>query len=430
MSELVAIVFGRSTLPEWTSRPVAIMCASGVVMSESTCCTGKHASHVSTGGNFEIPFRQRKFSSHRPVHSGRSPIRSVIVLLMAFVCMFASNALAADERSEDEAKTATNRFFQVLLKNPRPGTAFDKVYSFHIDRGSIAALRENLRLAAKLPDSLAPEAGTITNDLVAIDVPANADPAACCVVFGLIDLKHSESASAIIALQQAIALRSKDPIAHWMLARAFIAAQKPDDAIAALEAAIANRPAKMDLLEIYKELARNLQRAQRTDEALNAWKRLEAAFPGDLRVKEQIANTLSADGRWDEALTRYLALAEESSDPDQKVTANLAASDVMIQLGRGQEAVTLLESQLEDLDPDGWKFKDVRRRIESIFRDRDDLAGLASYYDAWVKAHPEDVDAMARLARTLSLQNKTAEAQTGIAKPSRWLRRMCRCVNR
>ncbi len=133
-------------------------------------------------------------------------------------------------------------------------------------------------------------------------------------------------------------------------------------------------------------------------------------------MKEQIANTLSADGRWDEALTRYLALAAESSDPDQKVTANLAASDVMIQLGRGQEAVTLLESQLDDLDPDGWKFKDVRRRIESIFRDRDDLAGLASYYDAWVKAHPEDVDAMARLARTLSLQNKTAEASNWYRK--------------
>ncbi len=88
--------------------------------------------------------------------------------------------------------------------------------------------------------------------MVAIDVPDNADPAACCVVFGLIDLKHSESASAIVAFQQAIALRPKDPIAHWMLAQAFMPRRKPDDAIAALEAAIANRPAKMDLLEIYK----------------------------------------------------------------------------------------------------------------------------------------------------------------------------------
>ncbi|MFN9719290.1 MAG: tetratricopeptide repeat protein, partial [Planctomycetota bacterium] len=343
----------------------------------------------------------------RPVHVGRW--LRFWVLLAVFMTL-STCVSVADEQTEDEAKIATGRFVQVLLRNPRPGTAFDKVYSFHIDRGSIVAFRENLRVAANLPDSMAPQSGEITDDMVVVDIPANADPAACCMILGLIDLKHSESDSALAALQQAIVLRPKDPIAHWMLARAFNAAQKPEEAIASLEAAIGNRPSKTDLLEIYKELARNLQRAQRTDDALNAWKRLEAAFPGDLRVQEQIASTLVTDGRWDEALTRYIRLAAESEDPDLKISANLSASDAMLQLGRGQEAISLLESQLENLDPDGWVFRDIRRRIESIFRDRNDLAGLVSYYDAWVNAHPEDVDAMARLARTLSLQNRTTEA--------------------
>ena len=36
--------------------------------------------------------------------------------------------------------------------------------------------------------------------------------------------------------------------------------------------------------------------------------------------------------------------------------------------------------------------------------------GWSTYYELWIKAHSEDVDAMARLGRTLSLQNRTAEA--------------------
>lgn len=326
------------------------------------------------------------------------------------VAAFIGSVTDADESDEVDARNGAQRFLTVLLANPRYGTAFDRVYGFHIDRGSIAAFRESLRVIARLSDKFAPDAGTTTSEMIALELPANTDPGAACLLFGLIELRHSESASAIIALQQAVQFRPGDAMSHWTLAKAFIMAQKPDEAIASLEKAIACRPAKIDLLEIYKELARNLQRAQRTDDALNAWKRLESEFPGDLRVKEQIAATLAEDGRWEEALIRYQALAKESKNSDQRVAANLAASDVMIQLGRSQDAITSLESQLSHLDFDSWLFKDIRRRIENIFRGRDDLSGLVAYYEAWVKAHPEDVDAIARLGRTLSLQNKTAEA--------------------
>ena len=333
-----------------------------------------------------------------------------VVLVAMIVAAFFGSVTDADESDEVDARNGAQRFLTVLLANPRYGTAFDRVYGFHIDRGSIAAFRESLRVIARLSDEFAPDAGTTTSEMIALELPANTDPGAACLLFGLIELRHSESASAIIALQHAVQFRPGDAMSHWTLAKAFIMAQKPDEAIASLEKAIACQPAKIDLLELYKELARNLQRAQRTDDALNAWKRLESEFPGDLRVKEQIAATLAEDGRWDEALTRYQALAKESKNSDQRVAAILAGSDVMIQLGRNQDAIKSLESQLNHLDSDSWLYKDIRRRIENIFRGRDDLSGLVAYYEAWVKAHPEDVDAMARLGRTLSLQNNTAEA--------------------
>ncbi|MFO1000553.1 MAG: tetratricopeptide repeat protein [Planctomycetaceae bacterium] len=330
------------------------------------------------------------------------------LLVSSGVC--GSHSIEADEVDEADARIAAERFLTVLVKNPRFGTAFDRVYGFCIDRGSIATLKESLRAAANLPVEFAPAEGTITSDMVTLELPTTVDAGAACLLFGMIELRHSEADAASRVLRQAAELRPKDPVAHWYLAKALELGQKFDEAAVALEQAIASRPAKIDLLEIYKELARLHQRAQKPDAALAVWERLEKEFPGDLRVKEQIAATLTEDGRWEEALVRYQALVKETRNADQRVQSSLAASDVLIQLGRSQEAITVLETQLSDLDPDSWLYKEIRRRIEGTFRSRNDLPGLVTYYEQWLMTHADDVDAMARLARTLSLQNETANA--------------------
>ena len=337
-------------------------------------------------------------------------LRCVLTCLITMALMPVSHVVRADEVDEASAKVAAERFLTVLVKNPRFGTAFDRVYGFCIDRGSIATLKESLRSAAKLPEEFAPAEGTITSDMVTLELPAEVDAGAACLLYGMIELRHSEADTANRVLKQAAELRPKDPVAHWYLAKALALGQKFDEAAASLEQAIAARPAKIDLLEIYKELARTHQRAQKADTALAVWERLEQAFPGDLRVKEQIAATLTEDGRWEEALVRYQTLAKETRNADQRVQSSLAASDVLTQLGRTQEAIVLLESQLSDLDPDSWLYREIRRRIEGTFRGRNDLPGLVAYYEAWLNSHAEDVDVMARLARTLSLQNQTAKA--------------------
>jgi predicted Zn-dependent protease len=335
---------------------------------------------------------------------------------ICFAAVVQTGACLIDEPDENTEKLTAERFLKVLIGNPRFGTAFDRVYEFHMDRGSIPALKESLRVAAKLPAEPAAEADSATSDMVAITLPPVIDSGTASLLFGMIQLKHSEAASAIAALRQAAQQRSKDATAHWYLARAFLLNHRLDEATASLEQALECRPARTDLFEIHKELARILQRSQKPDSALATWQRLEHEFPGDLRVKEQIAAALAEDGRWDEALNRFLALAMQTRNADQRVQANLSASDLMIQLGRPQDAVGLLESQLSDLDSDSWLYRELRRRIEATFRSRNDLPGLVAYYESWLAIHAEDVDAMARLAQTLSLQNRTADA-------SEWFRR-------
>ena len=343
----------------------------------------------------------------------------IVLSLLAYVASGSSLASGGrqspDELNDEAADVQTyQQFLKVLLGNPRFGTAWDRVYEFHSNRGTLQVFHDALADAAGLSELKVAD-GDKTDGAIP-SFAALPDPGKAAVLVGMLDLQHVQGATAVAAFETAVQLRPEDAIANWYSGKALVMNRQLDAAPEAFEKAIACRPPKTDLLEIYKELARTLQRSQQDAKALAAWQQLENLFPGDLRIKEQIARALAQDGRWQDALARYEAMAKDSRNPDQRVQANLAASDLMIQLGRPQDAIELLETQLATLDADSWLYKEIRRRIEATFRGRDDLPGLVTYYENWIKLHSEDVDAMARLGRTLSLQNQTADAATWYRK--------------
>jgi len=333
-----------------------------------------------------------------------------LILAFSAPCVLRADA---DELSEEATAVRTyEQFLIVLLRNPRFGTAWDRVYEFHANRGTIQDFRDALAVSSGLKISSQGEdrpSGSSPKEAIS-PFKDSPDPGAAVLLVGMLDLQHVEGVAAIAALEFAAQLRPGDAIAHWYLGKARTMNRQFGLAAESFERAIKCGPAKTDLLEIYKELARAMQRSQQDSKALEVWQRLENLFPGDLRVKEQIATALAQDGRWQDALTRYEAMATESTHAEQRVQANLSAADLMIQLARPQDAIDLLESQLDTLDSDSWLFKEVRRRIEATFRGRNELPALVAYYEARVAGYPDDIDAMTRLGRTLSLQNRPTEA--------------------
>src|SRR6185312_3320411 len=113
---------------------------------------------------------------------------------------------------------------------------------------------------------------------------------------------------------------------------------------------------------------------------------------------------------------RYEALAKAATDPYRKVQFRMDAAELKVKLNRQAESLTDFESLLGQLNPDSWLYREVRRRIEEVFLRNDDQAGLAVYYDKWLKKNPEDVEAMARLGRTLASQGRVGEAQSWFDK--------------
>lgn len=297
---------------------------------------------------------------------------------------------AASSETPEEAKerVTAERFLDLLKKRPRLGTALDKVYGYHVGRGSLDAFAESL---AKDSDA--------------------ANDGNSWLILGMVQMRRGQDAQAAIALEKAEAQLPNEALASYYLGKTLVVLGEVDKAAAAMRRAIDRKPARPDLLAIFQDLGRVYQRTGRNAEALEVWKQLEAQFPGDAQVREQIASILAEEGATQAALERYLALAASTKDKFRQVELAIRAAQLKAQLGKTDEALADLEAQLAVVNPDSWLHRDVRRRIEEVFWASGDVDGLVAYYTKWIAKHPDDVDAMMRAARALSAQRRLPEAE-------------------
>jgi tetratricopeptide (TPR) repeat protein len=313
-----------------------------------------------------------------------------VLTLAAIVC---GPALAQDDPEADRETKVVERFVGLLEKTPRRGTALDRVYGFHVERGTLEELTTRYRDRAEN----GPKDG------------------ASWMVLGLIQAQRGRDAQAVAAFRHAESARPDDALASFYLGQALVLIGQPDAAVQAFERALARKPARADSMEVYQALGRVHQRARRDDEALKVWERLEKQFPEDQRVAEQIASTLAEEGQSALALPRYEKLATTARDPYRKVQFKMEAADLKVRLGKKKEAIADFECLLATLNPDSWLSKEVRRKVEDVFLRSDDQAGLASYYESWIKQHADDIDAIARRARVLAALGRAPEAREALA---------------
>jgi tetratricopeptide (TPR) repeat protein len=232
----------------------------------------------------------------------------------------------------------------------------------------------------------------------------------------LLEFQRGQDAAAVAALRQAETHRPDDALPAYYLGQALVLVGQPEQAADAFERALNRKPPRTDLMEIFQALGRVYQRTQKNDQALKVWGRLEALFPDDVRIQEQIAAALAEEDQPAQALPRYEALARKVTDPFRRVQLAMQAAELKVRLGKSGEALNDFEGMLSRLRPDSWLHKEVRRKIEEVFLRNDDQAGLVAYYERWTKKESEDVEALVRLGRTLAGMGRTAEATSWYEK--------------
>lgn len=321
-----------------------------------------------------------------------------LFLSPSFACHFKLSLAqeVSDEESAEERKQleAVARFMTVLEKNPRRGTAFDRVYGHHVEYGTLDRLVTDLTARA----SAAGAKGEVA------------------MILGMIEYQRGNDAGAVGAFSKAESIRTTDPLPCYYLGQAQIRLGDSTAAVTSFERALDRKPQRADQLEIFQQLGRLHQRAQRTEEAMKVWKRLEELYPADPRVLEQIALTLNEEGQFSEALPRYEKLASTSKDDYRKTTFAITAAELVVKQGDKSGGIKRMEKLLAELNPDGWLYRDVRRRIDDCFLRTGDQDGLVAYYQSWLEVNPKDVEAMNRLARFLKQSARNPEAAAWLDK--------------
>src|SRR5262245_60146595 len=295
------------------------------------------------------------------------------------------------QAEEAKEKAIAERFRKVLETNPRRGTALDRLYGHHVEYGTL--------------DKLIGEYAARTK--------SNGQDGIAWMIVGLLESQRGKDAAAVAAFKQAEANLPDNAIPAYYLGQSLVLVGQPDAAAEAFERAIQRKPNRADLLDIFQALGRVYQRAQKTEQALAVWTRLEQQFPDDLRVQEQIATTLAEEGQFEQALPRFVKLVK---DAYRQSTFRIEAAELKVRLKRSPQALADLEGLLGELNPESWLYRDVRRKIEEVFLRSDDLAGLAKYYDGYLAKHPDDIDVMARLARTLASAGRMPESREWLKK--------------
>lgn len=325
-----------------------------------------------------------------------SPTRRccLICVVMYIVCCGPEQQVRSDEGRDSQLNA---RYLSLLKRNPRPGTAFDRVFAFYADRGTLEEFREELR-----------ESGQQTNG-----------DGSSWVIAGLVSEKLRDFDTAVEEFRRAEQVRTDDAVTCWLLGRASFSSGNLDEAADALERALGKSPARADQSEIYPELGRIYQRLNRPEKALEIWKRFEEAFPGDSRVQEEIAVELQKAGLHEEALQRMSRLAASSRDPQKNVQFSIRIAELQQELGDVEAARSTLKGVAGRLRPGSWLFNDLRSRIDDSYLQTQDYSGLIMYYRSVLKLDPDDTDAMSRVGRFLDAIGQPEEAEEWLKKATK-----------
>jgi tetratricopeptide (TPR) repeat protein len=291
--------------------------------------------------------------------------------------------------AQDPEQRLVERLLADLEKNtPRPDL-LERVYGFHVERGTTEDLLGRYRKR----------------------VEANPKDGRAWLLLGLFEAQRGLYAAAADALGKAEPLLPNEALVPYHRGRVLVLLGRTEEAAAALEAAVPRTLPAEHLLNAYQLLRRAYQQLDRPEKAARVLDEVRRKFAAQRAVQQRIAGELNEEGRYVEAREIYDQLEKGATDPLDRAELAMAAADMAARQGLKAESVRRCAALIGKLPPDAPAAAEARRRLEEVFLRDGDAAGAVRYYEGLLQKDREDPDVLARLAHLLVLQGRSADAR-------------------
>lgn len=289
-------------------------------------------------------------------------------LRTAFCLLLAAVHVSA-QTPPPSVPAAAQRYLDILIKRPQPGTIYERFYAAWLEEGTPAEL--GAFLTAKTAGATA--------------------TAADHLLLAVFQSHRGDDPAALTAYEAALKLDPENAAAWVERSRLESRALDFATALKSLDEAAKAKPEGLLLIEIGKLRGRALLRLGKNEEALRTWRELSAAHADDEDLAEEIADLLTDEGQYDAALEAAQALIKHSRDPVARTLHQLRLTDILLLAERRDDALKNLRAALAATGSDSWIEGDVLDRMSRVFRMSDDVSGLEKFLAELVKEYPQRV---------------------------------------
>ena len=322
--------------------------------------------------------------------------RLLRVGLLGFGLALSFISTRAQDTAEPASPEIISRYEQILEREPEEGVSFDKLIEIYEQGDGLE----------KLDARWAP-----------IGAQGGAKGATYSLLRGMLADRMGKT-DAARALLQAATVAAPTDYHTWLALGNFEARDgKLPAAIDAFQKGLATPVTGEDQLALFHQLGQAQERNLDDTGALATWQKMTATFPQDTFALEEAGSAELDASQFDEARKTFQKLVD-LAEPNSmaRVQALMKLAGVDDRAGKTDAAVHGYEAILPLTADDSWLNREIRAQIEQVYRREDDLAGLATYYQNWVNAHPKDVDALLLWSGTLTELGKKDGALDALRK--------------
>ncbi|MBC2602836.1 tetratricopeptide repeat protein [Puniceicoccus vermicola] len=302
-----------------------------------------------------------------------------------------------------EAPSSIVRYEQVLIRRPEAGPAFDRVVEYYRTGPGSEALEERWSKGYESSSSTREKAGWAT-------------------LAGLLAQQQGDTEEATEWFEKALGANPDQIKTRIALGELLANSGQFPEAIAVLEAGL--KPEELadpDQAELYRQLALTQERNFQIEEAVQTWKILAEQPEADTFTLEEAAEALARNQDFDSAQKIFQQLAELSQDdPYQNIRFQIRLARLKEADGQYEEALEIYRQAMPRTSGTSWLQKELRSRIEQVYRKREDLPGLADYYENRLDTRGPDSETALLLAQVLDELGRDEEGTSWVRKAAEW----------